>query len=323
MTGRRRPATPSLQGLRARWDARPAAYSRRVWALLLALDRLPRQWGEEIVARCYVAREFLRPWRLRRALAWASAQPSHERAPWRLARSLSAHYGRFVARSALLGIRDPESLRRLVEVRGTEHLDRAGQGVILLGFHLGPPHSYMALRIAGYRLTWVGGRAGTPLWCQEIRKLYLDPQENLFYSDDRRSWVRLLYQARQHLRRGESVFISADGEHGRVAFQMSLPGRPALIRNGWLALRHATGAAVVPVLSHLEGRTAIVVVHPALPPAVGDPARDLEACRRALEPIVRNYVRRFPEQCFSLAFPPGDRAARSRPWRARLLSRLD
>src|SRR5439155_1525435 len=70
----------SLGDLAAAWEARPRTYSRVVWALVLALDALPWPWGEEILARCFVARAFVRTARLRRALAWAGAQPGGQSA---------------------------------------------------------------------------------------------------------------------------------------------------------------------------------------------------------------------------------------------------
>src|SRR5439155_953064 len=195
-----------LVDLAAAWEARPRTYSRVVWALVLALDALPWPWGEEILARCFVARAFVRTARLRRALAWAGAQPGAGRRRWSLARSLCFHHGRFVARSALVGMRDPETLRRHVAARGEEHLAAAGAGAILLGFHLGPAQSYLALR----------------------------------------------------------------------------------------------------VLSHMDGRVQVVTIHPPLPASLSDPALDLEACRRALGELLGEHARRFPEQCYSLAFwlPP-------------------
>src|SRR5262245_1145060 len=51
----RRPAD-----LAAAWGARPWGYSRPVWALVLALDALPWPWGEEILARGFAARAFVR-----------------------------------------------------------------------------------------------------------------------------------------------------------------------------------------------------------------------------------------------------------------------
>src|SRR5947208_324806 len=64
----------SLGDLAAAWEARPRTYSRVVWALALALDALPWPWGEEILARCFVAREFVRTARLRRSSPAARAE---------------------------------------------------------------------------------------------------------------------------------------------------------------------------------------------------------------------------------------------------------
>jgi len=80
----------SLTDLRLAWSARPGSYTPVVWALILALDALPWPWGEEILARSFVARAFVRRDRFRRALAWARAQPGSGRAPRQLARSLCA-----------------------------------------------------------------------------------------------------------------------------------------------------------------------------------------------------------------------------------------
>ena len=235
-----------LRDLRAAW-ARPPNFSRWVWPLILVLDRLPFPWGEEILTGAFVAREFLRTRRLRQALAWAAAQPSTGRGRWRLARALCAYHGRFVARSALVGIRDPEALRHLVTLRGEAHLAAAGRGVILLGFHLGPLWPHLALRLAGYHVTWIGGPAASGSWPREIRHFYENPSETPFFSTDRQSWVRRLYHAHRMLLRGENIFINADGRitadgAGRGAFSVPLPGGPALIGVGWLTLRQITGA---------------------------------------------------------------------------------
>jgi hypothetical protein len=123
-------------------------------ALLVLLGRLPWPWGEEMLARCFVAEALLRPSRRSQAMAWAAAQPAD---PGRaLARALCAFHGRIVARSALLGVRSAEQLADLVEVRGELHLARA-RGCLLLGFHLGPRDAYLALRLRGHRVAWLGG----------------------------------------------------------------------------------------------------------------------------------------------------------------------
>jgi lauroyl/myristoyl acyltransferase len=302
----------SLSDLRLAWGARPGSYTRVVWALILALDALPWPWGEEIMARCFVARALVRRVRFREALAWARAQPDSGRTAGRLARSICANHGRFVARSALVGMRDPDTVRRHVALRGDEHLAAAGPGAILLGFHLGPAQSYLALRALGHRLIWVGGRGASPAWSPAIRERYQRDHGDLLLPDVPYAWERRLYKARQILNEGRSVFISADGP-GAVAFSVPLPGGSAAIGTGWLLLRQSTKAPVLPVLSHLEGRTQIVTVLPPLPPCLPDAARDREACRRAIAQVMGDHVRRFPEQCYSLVFGlPADEPAPAR-----------
>jgi hypothetical protein len=96
-------------------------------------------WGEGILATLFAAKAFVRPSRLRVALAWAGHFTAARRSRWQLALSCCAHHGRFLARQALLGIRTPEDLRRLVILKGEAHLKATSTGAIILGFHLGPP----------------------------------------------------------------------------------------------------------------------------------------------------------------------------------------
>ena len=278
---------------------------------MLGLGALPWPWGEEILAGCFVARTLVRPTRLRQALGWAAAQaPSdRRRIRWRLARRLCANHGRFVSRSGLVGIRDPEVLRAHTVVHGGHHLAE-GRGLILLGFHLGPLGAYLALRAAGHRVAWLGGTGGVGLWSERIRRRYMSPVDDLVFSTsgDARVRTRLLHRARQLVRAGDAVFVTADGL-GKEVFTVGVPGGGIAVRAGWLALRRATGAPVLPVLSHLDGRTQVVTVHPALPPLDADPEADLERCRRALGELLGQYVRKFPDQCYSIPFPiaPEDR----------------
>ncbi len=258
--------------------------------------------------------------RLRRALDWARAHRNTRRGRARLAVSLCSYRGRVVARAAFTGIRDLETLRRLVSLRGAEHVVSGPRGVIFLGFHLGPANPDVALRMAGHRVTWIGprgnwigGARSAGAWPPEIHRLYeisgeqgasepaMVPRGRLSRPHER---ARVLYRARQILLGGTSVFITADGL-GTSAFEVPLPGGPAHIRAGWLVLRETTGAPVLPVMSHLEGRTQVVTVHPPLPPLDADPARDVEVCREALGRLLADHVQRFPEQCYILAFADG------------------
>jgi hypothetical protein len=69
------------------FQARPEIYSRRAWLFMSALDPLPWPWGEEILAKLFAAKAFIRPSRLRKALAWAGHYPVAGRSRWRLALS--------------------------------------------------------------------------------------------------------------------------------------------------------------------------------------------------------------------------------------------
>ena len=298
---------PRLRDLGAAWQLRPPHHSRRLWALILALDSLRWPLGEELLARCFVISGLVGRRGRRQALAWAAAQPGSRIRTGRMARSLCANQGRFLARGALVGIHDPEVLERHIAVRGAEHLEAPGRrGTILIGFHLGPRNAYLALRVAGHALTWMGGQTTSGAWAQPIRDRYQPPGQDLLpprrehlVSDLTR--LRLLYRARQILLDGGRVFIGADGV-GTEAFSLPLPGGPLSIRAGWLFLREATGATVLPVLSHMEGHVQVVTIHPPLPDRVDDAALDLQACRRALGDLLSDYVRQFPEQCPTLAF---------------------
>lgn len=285
-------------GLRALWHVRPSYYPRALWALLLTLDLLPWPWGEDILARLFVARAFLRTTRLRQALRWAACQP---RPRWPLALALCAYHGRLVAQACMLGRRGPDELRRFVVVRGGEHLPAPGRPTILLGFHLGAKASDVALKLAGHSFIRLGGPRVSRSWLNEAWSRFLSTSQIVVPIDDTKSLSSALYEARRRLLEGGTLFTLGDG-HGRAAFQLDLPGGPLPIRSGWLALRRHTGAVVLPVLSHLEGRRQVVTVHPPLPAVDPDSARDLHACRAALGQLVQEYVRRFPEQCPSLVY---------------------
>ena len=284
------------------FQARPEIYSRRAWLFMSALDPLPWPWGEEILAKLFAAKAFMRPSRLRKALAWAGHYPVDGRSRWRLALSCCAHHGRFVARQALLGIRTPDDLRRHVIVEGEVHLTAASTGAILVGFHLGPPGVAVALRAVGHPVTWMGGlRAFRTRW-NEAWHSFRQASDTLTLSRSSASPGGVLYRARRLLLDGGLLYMAAEGGSGRMTFQVELPGGSARIRSGWFVLRRQCAVPVLPVLTHLEGRTQVITICPPLPPPDPDAARDLEVCRVRLTALLEDYVRRFPEQCYALTF---------------------
>jgi len=268
---------------------------------MIVLDVLPWPWGEDILARLFAALALVRESRRRHALAWASQQPGGGGV--RLALAICAFRGRWVARAALLGVRSPEALTRHAVIRGEEHLSAAPQGTILLGFHLGPPNVDVTLRILGHKLAWVGTSRNSWVWSSEAWRPLSDPRQNLAPPADERFWPGYLYRARRMLLDGGALFILADSRVGRATFAVPLPGGPMIIRSGWLTLCRLTGARVIPVMTHLEGRTQVITIHPALPtPAPGD-ADPPATWREIITGLVNDYVGRFPEQCPYLASP--------------------
>lgn len=277
--------------------------SRRLRALEGLLRRLPRPLAEQFLAGAAMADAVMRPARFRQVRAWAAAQPLANRPPWRLAFAILANHGRFCGEEALVGVPDQDALRRHTVLSGAEHLRAARDGAILLGFHLGPPRAWVRLRALGHPVR-MAGRFETSVH---------DPRWSPAF--DARDAVRLpggeprerlpgLYQIRQVLRDGALVLLTADGPFGREAFRLDLPGRPLIVRRGWLALRRLVGVPTLPMLAHRDGPRYVITVHPPLPPSVGDLERDAVRCRSALAPLVETFVRQFPEQCRYLAFPP-------------------
>jgi lauroyl/myristoyl acyltransferase len=289
-------------GLRDLWSSRQSLYPRVLWALMMRLDLLPWPLGEDLLAYLFAAVTLMRGSRRRAALAWASQQPG--RRAWRLALAVSAFRGRWVARLSLLGLRRPDDLRRQVSVHGEEHLAAAPGGAILLGFHLGPPNVDVALRILGHRVAWLGTARRSRAWSKDAWRPLLDPKDNLCPSEATWFWPGTLYRARRLLLDGGALFILADAWAGREVFQVPLPGGcPLILRAGWLTLWRQTGARVLPVTTHLDGRVQVVTIHPPLP-TPGEHDADLPPeWSDILASLVKDYVRRFPEQCPVLPFP--------------------
>jgi len=269
----------------------------------------------------FVARAFVRPSRLRKALTWAAKQPRAARSRWQLALSACAHHGRFLARQALLGIRTPEDFRRQVVLEGEEHLKAMSTGAILLGFHLGPPGVAIALRAAGHRVTWMGGVRASRSWSSEAWRPLQQAVDDLSLSQ--RSWALggMLYRARRLLLDGGILYTAAEGGKGREAFRVALPGGAARIRSGWFVLRRQCAVPVLPVFTHLDGLTQVITIYPPIPPPGPDPEGDLVACRDILAALLEHYVRQFPEQCHALTFRSrnlAERPPRATPLRKHL-----
>jgi lauroyl/myristoyl acyltransferase len=282
--------------LEALWGG-PAGFPTPLWMVLRALHWLPWPLGEKMLGVVFVIKAFVKSNELRRALAWASAFAVGARR-WHLALSALAMRGRFVARGALVGMRSIDDILRQYTVVGQEHVRAVSGATILLGFHVGPPYSYVALRATGRAVTLLGLKGIPDQWSQGTWDHSATDNQDLLITNDGFSRATMLHRAQQVLRKGGTVYVTADtvkGVEGREAFRLPIHGRDVVVKSGWLALHRTTGAAVLPVLAHLHSRGVDVTIHPPLP--MSDP----DARRDALERLLVDYAGRFPEQCWSLA----------------------
>ena len=266
----------------------------------MLLDILPWPWGEDVLAGMFMLVGLVRPRRRRRALALAKSMG--QRQPWRVTAAQCAFLGRWVARMYLLGIRRPDDLRRLLVIEGAHHLEAVPGRAILLGFHLGPACGEMIFRVLGVPVTRLGWRdrdACIEWWSEEWRP-FAQTAPLSRARGDRDNWPAVLYQGRRILVDGGKVHVNADGE-GRQVFRLPLSVGEFAIAAGWLTLHRLTGAPVIPVLHHLDGRRHVVQIHEPLPAVDLDRPEGLRVWRDRLTDLVEDYIGRFPEQCPHLA----------------------
>jgi lauroyl/myristoyl acyltransferase len=274
-----------------------------VQALIWCADCLPWPYSEDAIAAAYRLRWLARPVLQQRAMSWARQYRTREPEQRALARALVTNLGRFVAMDSLAGVHHPDVRRRHARIDGEAHLQDALRrgGVLLLGFHAGPPGGWLQLRLKGYRVMFAGGRSHRR-WARESWRPFLDPADHMKFSESLGLAARAagLMRARRVLLDGGSVFMTADGS-GTEIFRIPLAGAKVSIRSGWWVLRRETGAAVIPVFGHLEGRTQVVTLHPPLPAAAADAEQDGVACRAMLAQLLEAHVRQYPEQCVGYA----------------------
>jgi hypothetical protein len=148
-------------------------------------------------------------------------------------------------------------------------------------------------------------------WSEAWRPLVASTPLSSGAGGGKRRWAAVLDSARKTLLGGGKICIMADGGQGQELFRVELPGRPMFIRPGWWTLHRLTGAPVLPATTRLQGRRQIVTIHPPLPMEEPDPGRRLAVWRGIIAVLVADYVRRFPEQCPTLAVRTADWERRS------------
>ena len=211
-----------------------------------------------------------------------------------LARSLSRNSFRGLLLRQLLRRQGLEPLTRTLRWEGLELLlgpHRAGQPVIVVFTHLGPPGGIaVALAAAGLPFVLLGARTA---W------LELPATGRVVVIEGSATAAALgLKTALGALRSGSVVLLAADGDHGQTASGPGALGGGPQVQRGIGMLHRLTGAVVIPVaiLWADRNRQIRVRVHAPLPAASPDqPGTEVEAAMHAavtswLEGHIREHV---------------------------------
>src|SRR5262249_55760618 len=153
-------------------------------------------------------------------------------------------HGRKLTAGALVGVRSLDTIRAGTIVEGVEHLAAIAPKTptILLGFHLGPPQGWLALRARGRDVVFVGYPDAARTWPRKTEVVGSPPGLALPGAGGAAAHLSVLAVARRSLLDGRTLWIAADGPWGEEAFRIPLPGGALAIRAGWFALRRHTGA---------------------------------------------------------------------------------
>jgi KDO2-lipid IV(A) lauroyltransferase len=214
------------------------------------------------------------------------------------------------------------SLRKLVEIRGREHLEAAlagGKGAILCSAHFG---SYMAafslLQLDGFPVTTIGrwwwnyppdeSSAVRRMWDFVYARRVLRHRQR----PNIEPWpgrVQVALQAAAALRGNEVVTICSDAppldaERARTV-EVPFLGRKASILPGVVSLARLTGAPVLMVFTHRSGDYRHQVLEISSPVSMeGDTATAFERCVAAMDAAITAH----PVE-WDFWFEPGDLAS--------------
>jgi KDO2-lipid IV(A) lauroyltransferase len=215
-----------------------------------------------------------------------------------LLRGCFENLGRLLAVVSHFAPASPDTLRRVVECEGIEHLDAArqsGRGVILFTGHVGAwelssfglslfgyPLSFLVRRIDNPRIEGLIDRVRTQLGNRTIDKRWAAREmlQILHAGGTLGILVDLNTQER------EGIFVDFFGVKASTTFMLAK-----------LALR--TGADVLPVFAPWEkqrGRFLLKIDEPLRLQRTNDEGEDVRRLTQLFTAVVENYVRRYPDQ---------------------------
>ncbi len=211
------------------------------------------------------------------------------------ARVLRAHFHALGMAFVELGMTywsSDSSLRRLVKVRGLEHLDRAlnkGKGVILLGSHFTTMELGLRFLSLYQECQMMYRKNNNPLLDHIIKHGRSRHPGQMFPRED----VRTLYRS---LEANQVVWYAPDQNYGRKhSVFASFFGHPAATITTTARFAAKSGAPVLPLVQYrLPGSQGYeVVVGPVME---GFPVGDDEQDARRVNEVIEEQVRVAPEQ---------------------------
>jgi KDO2-lipid IV(A) lauroyltransferase len=217
-----------------------------------------------------------------------------------IGRACYRHLGKCLMEFIRLPAMGVEDIRRVAELRGSEHLDTAlarGKGIILLTAHLGN-WEMVGTRIAaeGYPLNVIARAQRDDTLTDYIRRTREVVGMRVYH---REVAVRRSLEA---LRRNELVGMLLDQNAGDDGAFVDFFGRLASTARGPAAFALQTGAAVVPTFGWRkpDDRHVVELAEPVPLVSTGDREADILSNTARYTKVIENAIREHPEQWFWL-----------------------
>jgi Kdo2-lipid IVA lauroyltransferase/acyltransferase len=228
-------------------------------------------------------------------LAFPDLSPSERR---RLLRGCFQNLGRLLGVFSQFANARPQTLKRIIDCEGLEHLDaaqRGGRGVILFTGHVGAWElTSFALSLFDHPLSFLVRRIDNP----KIEKLIDRMRTGLGNRTiDKTSAARGMLQI---LQKGGTLGILVDlNTLDREAIFVDFFGVPASTTFMLAKLALRTGAYVLPVFAPWDKqrqRFLLKIDRPLVVERTGDEEADVRRLTQSFTSVVEDYVRRYPDQ---------------------------
>jgi KDO2-lipid IV(A) lauroyltransferase len=215
----------------------------------------------------------------------------------RAARGVYAHFGSVLFDILWLQRRTPDQIRSLLEVRGSEHVERAmaaGRGALMVTGHLGNWELHgVAHGLLFGPIHVVARPLDNPLLDRRLCAMRTMGGNTVVYKQ--RALSQILRALRQN--RAIAILIDQNVQAGDGIF-VDFFGRPAATTTVTAALAVKTGCAIVPCRTELlrDGRYRLTYAPAVEWAPSGDRQQDVACLTQRLTRQIEEWVRETPEQ---------------------------